>query len=337
MKRNVVPVAAIVILIILLGQYVSYYSDRGTCTISSETDGTTISFSVDTDFDTQITETSLSNGHDIPRSFLILYDESVGSCIEYNHLKSTVYLLSNYLRGCDGIHFKTGSVEEFTDIVENDLTSGSYDTGLIIINGALPYTVYDGTAASKMVQWVENGGTLYWSGPPIGKYIAEKGGVTESEDFASVSTELFGITDAFNDDADDAYGYERIGEDISDSIGVMFNKVQYGLDIATVSNSVFLGYTDGRYASIGVVGCGLGEIGVFGGWVIYEHIYDLVNLIAAGVTHESILTNSHVGSITDGHYNGQIEDSASLTHIIRLHDIKTSRIWIYDRTEERFI
>lgn len=337
MNRKLMMIGVAVIALILLGQYIAYVSDRSDCSIYTDVDGSTVSYSVNTKYDTVLSEIHIDNHGDAPKRTVVLYDESYGSLGNYNDIRPTVYLLSHYLERCGYLSCETASVARVTEIVDSSLSTAQFDFTLIILNGSLPDTLYDGTSASKIVQWVSSGGHLCWSGPQFGRYIAHQDRVEEVPDYQSVCQDIFGIADLFNDDIENEFGYEKMNEELTDALKLTFNRTSYGIDMSKATDTLLLGYSDGTHASIGIMGYGSGQFTVFGGWLSFTFIYDAMSIAAFGITCKSELVSIHERNVTNGHSAGSFEDSVGMTHVITLSDLSSSRIWVFDRSEGRFV
>ena len=337
MRNKYVAIAAAIVAVIVIGQLLAYMPSRGDCSISTDVVGGNVSYDIDTGYDTIASEIHLRNHNDVPKRYMVLYDEGYGTNVGYNELKPTVYLLSNYLKRCDGVSFETGSVEKITEMIDSSLSAGTFDTGLVILTGAIPDTVFDGTSSSKIVQWMNAGGYLIWSGNSFGRFISNAGGVTETGDYGTLCTDLFGTDNVFKEGGDEDFVFDTLNGPITDAMKLTYNRVSHGIDMSKVTDTLFLGYTDGTYASIGIMGFGSGMLTVFGGPVTFAHVYDIVNITSAGLTEQSELISVSDHKITNGKMKGDFDDEMGATHIIMLHELVASRIWVYDRAEGRFI
>ncbi len=336
MKRKVIVIGTVLVALLLLGQFVSYYSERGGSSISTETDGSVISYDVDVGYDTLLSEIHIKNHGSAPKDFAVLYDEDYGSIISHSDLRATLYLMSEYLEKCGYADFRTVSVQELTEIVDSGLSSGTFSTGIVILGGALPDTVYDGTASSKIVQWIDAGGYMCWSGLPFGMHISHQGGTEEVPDYSAVCTSIFGTDGIFNNAGEDTYCFDAVNGDLTEACGLRYNQITNGIDMSKASDALFLGFTDGQYASVGVMKHGNGNLAVFGGWMVFTYAEFVVDLLAMGITYQSELVSVSDAKITNGSYSGSFEDDGDTLHAVKLHDLSVSRLWVYDRDSCRF-
>lgn len=63
-------------------------------------------------------------------------------------------------------------------------------------------------------------------------------------------------------------------------------------------SSLAMGYTDGRYSSVCLVGHGSGTVCILGGVLSNDQRYDMAQIVSAGVTDESVLVEHIHGSVT---------------------------------------
>ena len=66
-------------------------------------------------------------------------------------------------------------------------------------------------------------------------------------------------------------------------------------------------------------------------------VSNLLRMASMGMTHLTELVSVTNGSIEHGHCRGTFTDDADVTHVIILHELKSSRVWVFDRSENRFV
>jgi hypothetical protein len=59
--------------------------------------------------------------------------------------------------------------------------------------------------------------------------------------------------------------------------------------------------------------------------------------MSLGLTYETELISVSTCNITGNGHEGKYEDSADLTHVIILSDLKVARVWVYDRGQGKFV
>ena len=338
MDRKLFAIGAAIVAFILLGQCLSYYTNNNSTSISTEVDGSNITYTIKTDSDFVCDEIHLRNGFDTPRTFYILTDPSYGSVMSENDMKSTCYLLSKEIGLCSSISLKSADAEKVSDMIDSSMSSGDFGIGLIIITGAIPDILYNGTLSSKIIQWMNAGGALYYAGSQFGINIATHDGVKQVDNWSAVSQSLFGTDQLFCVEPDVSLAREKINQKMTDAAKLTYNIISTGVRMsAAPAESLFLGYTDDTYASMSVMKYGSGQLTHFGGNVGYQDSYSLAHVLSLGFTYKTELVSDVDSNIAGNIHEGGFEDSTDLTHAIILSDLKVSRIWIYDRSQNRFV
>ncbi len=333
-----VAIGVAIVAVILLGQCLSYYTNSNSTSISTEVNGSEISYTIKSSSDFVCDEIHLRNGFDTPRTFYILTDPSYGSTMSESDMKSTCYLLSREIGLCSSVTVKSADAGKVSDMIDSSLSSGDFGIGLIIITGAIPDTLYDGTSSSKIVQWMSAGGTLYYAGSQFGINIATQNGIKQVEDWSAVSQSLFGTDQLFCVDPDVDLAKEKVNPELTDAAKLAYNNISMGVRMsAAPADSLFLGYTDDTYASISVMKYGSGQLTHFGGNIGYQDSYSLAHAISLGITYKTELVSDISSNITGSSHDGEFEDSADLTHVIILSDLKVARIWVFDRGQGKFV
>ena len=331
-------IGVVIVAVILLGQCLAYYGNSNSTSISTEVDGSEISYTITTSSDFVCDEAHLKNGFNAPRTYYILTDTSYGSTMSEEDLKSTCYLMSNEVKLCPSLTLKSADAGKIESMIDDSLSTGNFDIGLVIITGAIPENIYDGTASSKIIQWMTAGGTLYYSGSQFGINIATHDGVKQMDDWSAVSNALFGTDQLFCVDPDVCFADERINPDLTGLAKITFNGITFGTRMsAAPADSVFLGYGDGTYASIALMKYGSGQLAHFGDATGYQNSYALAHVMSLGLTYKTELLSVTTCNITGNSHDGDFTDSADLTHVVILSDLRVARIWIFDRAQNEFI
>ena len=193
MKREATVILAIAVIALLIGQIVSYYGSSSDFSISTSEDGGTIDYTVRSGPDVEYTELHLDNGVKAPTKFYVLRDDSYPISADRSSIGPTCYFLESAFDKCRSISMEYRNVQEILEMMEEDLITGTPDTGIIILGGALPQPWYDGTISSRIIQWMNIGGSVYWGGDLFGRYISTPDGIVTVEDYhTTVCNSLFG-------------------------------------------------------------------------------------------------------------------------------------------------
>ena len=169
------------------------------------------------------------------------------------------------------------------------------DVGIFFVTGALPDAVMDD---GSFQDWMENGGTVYWTGPEIGRYVLTKDGIVDLEK---------GFFDGnVNENEESVYAYNE---------SEMFRYTQTRYDDCLYSlradqpDSLCVSYTsDDGYSSISVARLFNGNAFVFGGNIattgkVSQVLSDrtcCADLIICGLTYESQGLEYGKGSMKNG-------------------------------------
>ena len=163
---------------------------------------------------------------------------------------------------------------------------------VFFVSGTLPDTVIDNGSFQK---WMENGGTVYWTGPEIGRYVSTLNGVTDR------GTGYFGG----NVNIDSGVSYAYTESNMMPYTQMRYDECLYGLS-TNQPDSVCLSYTsDNGYSSVSVARLFNGNVFVFGGNIasVYKTSQVLsdriscADLIICGLTYQSKGIDHGEGSV----------------------------------------
>ena len=339
MKREATVILAIAVIALLIGQIVSYYGSSSDFSISTSEDGGTIDYTVRSGPDVEYTELHLDNGVKAPTKFYVLRDDSYPISADRSSIGPTSYFLESAFDKCRSISMEYRNVQEILEMMDDDLITGTPDTGIIILGGALPQPWYDGTISSRIIQWMNIGGSVYWGGDLFGRYISTPDGIVTVEDYhTSVCNSLFGTEHLFNESDSDVFGDERINPELTELSGMYYANIRFGTDVNKITVPyTALGYTDGQYASATIMKYGSGSLCVFGSYVNFQITEYMVHVLLLGLTYSTSIVDSHTGSIKDGSHSGSFEESLGISHFVILRDVRWHRAWAYDGSEKTFV
>jgi len=172
---------------------------------------------------------------------------------------------------------------------------------VVCISGALPDTVYDGTADSDILEWIGSGGRLYWAGNVIGKYVSTTYGTAE----VAGGTSLFLGSECIGDGTK---AYDKLGSNgLCDALSLLNNNIRYTVDPSKLpegASHLETGYSDGTQSSISLVGLGDGFVCIFGGDYSNFQRIDMAQTIASGISPSTVLVD---------HVHGSVSGNASAT------------------------
>lgn len=303
MKLDKIAVIAIIACaVVVIGEYVVYSSDYFEYSADAEFDGSNITYSVSSSGSNQYSVITLDNGDFAPSTSIYIYSDDTYS--EYIDIakKSGVeghdqdYCIDQLIRNLKIRCITDVTVcnnEKLTSVISDDLASPT-DKILIVFSYALPSTIYTGTSGDPILQWIDNGGRLYWIGSEIGKYYSTD---TELRTVDNNQELFFGVECINNEGSGEAY--EAIDtNNLTYGLSLKNNSTKFGLDINLLSNAYAAGFTDGTYSSISFVKHGNGMICVMAGDYRYYQSDDCSQVIAAGLSYCTKIIEIDSGSIT---------------------------------------
>lgn len=201
------------------------------------------------------------------------------------------------------IHGMDATVVDAEGLGELMSTEGG-GVGVIFLTGAAPSTVYTGAEGDPLLRWMSSGGSVYWVGPTMGKYVAwPDGEVTEVEGWE----DLFYGAGCFNDaqSRESAVGQR---DEIGEAICIMSSSSQYGMS-SDVEGCLQLGYvSEDGYGSVALAPYGSGMLCVVGGSYDDSTRTDLVQVVASGVTYCSEIVWIGTVDVSGGSASGRLVD-----------------------------
>ena len=277
--------------VVLVGEMYAYLPSDYGYTSDADFDGLNVTYTVGNRGSDEFDSILLDNGDYLaPSVVYIYYDPGYASAVnedvsvEVGAQKMTQSYYVDQLvkvldyRGCDSVSLV--DAQSLADILDGDLEGTCAGKGLVVASGALPDTVYSGSGSDRVVRWVEAGGSLYWVGNVIGKYVATVDGLVEVD-----ASHLFVGTDAINLDNTSAYGD---ASDLRAMFSYEYNRTMYSIDVSkTDRHCLAVGYIDGTYASTTFVQMGAGQVCVVAGEYNSKQIRDLAISVCSGLCYRS--------------------------------------------------
>ncbi|MDR2846110.1 MAG: hypothetical protein LBV63_02390 [Candidatus Methanoplasma sp.] len=202
---------------------------------------------------------------------------------------------------------------ERIDAFQLGLLIGSLDpagTGVFIASGSLPYTVYS-DIDWPIIDWMQNGGALYWAGGLLGMYYSSADGVHVSAlDYQRLFFGSTGVLRAPEMTVAPIYGEIISGDPtLNKALSVSVNDTTFGVKgiaLATDVKHLSMGFSADGYDSISFVQKGAGMITVFGGFLHWSTYRDAAQLIAAGISYDSELVENIHTVVSVGRTSGPI-------------------------------
>ena len=182
---------------------------------------------------------------------------------------------------------------------------------LLIMSSVLPKSVYDGTDGSPLIRWIEDGGSLYWTGSEIGRFYATVENVVE----VTANQMLFFGAECVNTGDVDVALMMVESEGLTEALALKWNRVKYGVDPSKVPGSFSAGYSQEGYSSVTFSPKGDGMICVIGGESTNRLKYDdVAQVISSGVTCTTTVLDIEYGSISIESKKGEMRLYGSETN-----------------------
>ena len=316
--KPIIAIAVVLIAVILVGEVVVYTSDYTDYGADARMEDGDIVYEVSADGSKVYSVVVSDNGsrQDMQRLY-VYYDpayasnyEDVDVSIGAQPLDQEYYLqqVMSQLesRGIDFAEYV--DAEQLAEALASDMESGACSgSGLVVISGALPDTVYTGNEGDAILRWLDAGGNLYWLGNLLGACYATTDGLVGVEgDYQSL---FFGARCLNEGDTGTAYS-EVESNGYTHALSLQSNNVRYGVDASRLPGdraSLSIGFTEDGYSSITFVQKGAGSVCVIGGDYSNYQRNDLVMVLASGLGPESTLVEVREGSVSNGTATGRIE------------------------------
>lgn len=293
-----VVIVIVLIAVMLAGETLVYNDPYDYGSSVQMTDGEP-RYTVSSSSATEFTVTQfVSEGMDSPDEFYVYYDEFYGM---FGITKADV-AVGDVVQDL-AIHGVDAAIVDADGLLDLMSREG-HGVGVVFLTGALPSTVYTGAGNDSFLSWLSSGGSVYWIGPTLGKYVAwPDGDVTEVDGWE----ELFYGEGCFNDSA----GRESVAGSrnvIGEAICVMGSSSQYGMSVE-VEGCLQLGYvSDSGYGSAALAPFGSGMVCVIGGPYDDYTRTDMVQIVASGVTYCSQLILNEKVDVKGGQATGSLKD-----------------------------
>ncbi len=298
--RSLVVVLAVSAVILAAGAAAAYaFNPQVGFTASADDEGNVI-VDVNGAWPAELTYRVMENT-ERPDRICVFLDENYPGLQSYRAQKKSLTTFEEMMsrRGYDNIEFV--ELAGLKQILGD--TSSAPGTGLMMTGGALPADVTQETIR----MWMENGGTLYWSGPDIGRFL------DDGEDTKDTGSGMFGT--AVNYTPDDPYLVTK-ATDISEEMGFAGERARFGLASDYPGSRVLGLYDD--YSSLSVLSIGAGRLYLFGtNFDEYdvEKAASIADIVAAGITEDTVIKDR--GDLHKGYWDqtfnlGKVDPGSSV-------------------------
>ena len=299
-----IAVTVILSLAIVSGEILTYCVNTHSYDSDAEFSYGTVSYSVSSNGSDVYSAVLFDNGAMEPVSKLYIYvDESYDRYLEDVLKKDSVqYFEEQYYAEQIQKALKFRGFDDVTLIDSDGLTemigstlSDPIGIGLFVTSYSLPSGIYTGTSGDRIFSWIDNGGSLYWTGSEIGRYYRDSDGMHRVSD----NQMLFFGSECVNTDSGLAHATSSIDNGFREALSLKNSGMEFALNTSGLTDSLSIGYSENGYSSISFVKHGSGMICVMGTMPeIMTQLDDTAQIIASGVTYDSKIIRCDSGKVT---------------------------------------
>ena len=310
MKSNTILTVIFVVLIavVLAGEAYVYMwdTDRNSSEVYETDDG--IGYTVTSGGSEVYSIILMDNAFDANTGYYVYYDETYHSNVERvaAPIGAKAFTEDYYISQLISMLKYRGISVEILNASELSEMMVSKDTtkGLIMLSGAIPDTVYNTNGTGEIVNWLNDGGRLYWAGNLLGAYISTTTGIMKADDgyqTAFLGSECLNTGDTVHVLSD------ITSNNFRNTLSLKNNDVKYGIKTESFAGTFLaIGYTDDEYSSIAMVKCGNGMICILGGDYSNNQRHDLAQLLSSGISYSTTEIGYAEGSVKRTTVTGEI-------------------------------
>lgn len=275
-------ILAIACAVVIAGCAVIYCFDNNDYGATVSLNGTKVDYSITGFMPCEYTY-KLYSGTSVPDRIYLYYDENYADCYDKNVLKRALNDLDKMMRDRGYNSFEYVDAKGLKALIDDP--SKAVGSELVFINGTIPDTIYDDTTM-RLVEWMDNGGTVLWSGPEIGLFRSHIEGCVTAENGRIFKGHI-------ND------GKEQDIESISDlgyATGFsLYNSIPSGIE-KNYSGSVCLSTCSKDYSSASVMEYSNGRIYIIGGDMsnnVLTVLSALTEIMICGINEDTVLESTN--------------------------------------------
>ena len=294
----IVLVAVLMLAAVVIGEAAAYAFHPNDYSASADWDGGTVDYSVSSNGSDGYTAIAMTGASEV-RDLVIYIDESFDDNLDDARDVCQVLGFSQSeladqvakqlsMRGLGSVTEKDS--QGLGDYVSSTVADAS-GRGILVAGYALPSSVYTGDPADPIFQWISNGGRLYWAASEIGRFYTDSSGVHEVVGNQEL---FFGVSDCIYAGGDKATDIDGLG--FCELFTIQNNRMEYAVS-TSVPGILSIGYIHEGYASVSLMGMGAGSVCVFSGELPLREPEDIAQVIAAGLTDDTVIVDSASGEV----------------------------------------
>ncbi|MBO4357225.1 MAG: hypothetical protein J5813_03535 [Candidatus Methanomethylophilaceae archaeon] len=314
MDKKTVPLVILAIAlcaVIVLGEVLTYSINTHSFDAKAEFSSNTLDYSVSSSGSDTYSVVLLDNDDEQSTKALYVYineryDDFYKQALEKSNVR---YVEQQYyseqvkkflgLRGFDDVTLI--GTEQLIELLNDPGTPKG--KGLLITSFALPSEVYSGHESDALLQWIKNGGNLYWSSSEIGRFYTDSDGLHE----VTGNQTLFFGKECVNT-GELVHATSAVDNSFREAFTLMNSGLEFAVNTDGITDSLSIGYCDDGYSSISFVKHGNGMICVIGSMSeIIPQLDDTAQIIASGLTYSSRIVETVSGNVIRGTVEGKID------------------------------
>lgn len=320
-NKTLYTLAITAIVVILLGQVLIYgVNPYHTESRSWNNDDGSIGYEVSSNTSSNYDSLLIDVGMHIPDELMIYEDKNYDSHFENSYLESKAALISSEL-SLRNVDFIVVDAEMIRTELQKDLDNGAASKRLLIHNGVLPETIYDGSLDSLILKWLEIGGVMYWTGYTLGVGISSERGIYERP--GGYGNEFLGIPDSDIRHEDGNIYATQTSEDyeIGKNMSIMYNDSTFGINTQNLTDYLSIGFTANGYDSLVLSKCanGNGMIVVFGGKLAINTAPMMAQVIASKLTYMSTIVDHDSGKLFHSSKTGTMNVDLTKNYVLYIY------------------
>jgi len=317
-SRAAKVIAAIVITAILLGEASVYLFNVNSYNAEASWDGDVLTYTVYSSGSDCYDVVAMNNARCVTE--LVIYsDENYLANLAHAREKTVVpYAEQSYysdqmskqlaIRGVKNTKIlDSAGLKEYVE----STWAASAGKGILVMGYSLPGSVYTGQNSDLLMEWISNGGRLYWAGSEIGKFYTSADGLHEVSDNqnlflgksdCTLVTDSVVVSEGFDEDG--FYG----------ALSLKSFQMNLAVDISGVSDSMAFGAYYGGYNSAVSVRFGSGSVTVVSGLCSLDEYNDIAQIIASGIDYDTVLVRADSGPI-----HGTVKGTVSVCDFVYIY------------------
>ena len=320
MDKKWIPIAAFVfVAMIFAGEILTYSAGISSYDSDAVRNGTSVDYSVASSGTNDYSVILIDNDGFKRLGRLAIYvdedyDKNIGKASSLSPIRdlNPVYYAEQIQRALKIRSFENVTICNSKGLIDylNETKDDPKGYGILSLSYALPGEIYTGNSADSLMQWIGQGGSLYWVGSIPGALYYNQGEPTVVQD---CQTLFFGVDGCIN--RQEALIPEAIAGEHTEALCLIDFQLHLGIDTSMLScQYLSMGITKGGIASTVQVRYGNGMVTQFAGGFEIQQLEDIAQVLASGMCYKSTIVDRIEGKVTRSTVKGSF-DSADGDHV----------------------